>query len=185
MSTIKEPKYRPHSARSSRSGRGGIFGPPKNYGDGSYGSHVKVPTGGNTVSLSRTDEETLLKYAVKVSQPLGGPEHEKPPLKPFTRKVTRVVELPFEEDNRVPVKRHAVTRGTEKRMVTTKKMVPVKKWKEVQEEEIEVHEEEVTEWIEEWKLVRTPVTRIVKKPKKVLKTKRIPYTEFEEREVEV
>jgi len=63
--------------------------------------------------------------------------------------------------------------------------VPVRKYKEVEESFIEYHEKEVQKVREVWVKKEEPYTEIVKTPVRVTKTRKIPYTDYVEKEVEV
>lgn len=72
-----------------------------------------------------------------------------------------------------------------KKIVKGKELVPVQKFQEVQETHIEVKEELVKGVRTVWKKVEEPYEKIVKRPVPVTKTVRVPYTDYEEKEVEM
>jgi len=80
--------------------------------------------------------------------------------------------VPVEESVKVPVYRKEANRKTEKVVVKGTKLVPVTKYKEVEETVLDVHEELVNGHTEKR---AAPITR----------TRRIPYQDFEEQVVEV
>lgn len=75
--------------------------------------------------------------------------------------------------------------ATEQKVIKGTKLVPVKKFKEVQETTVEIHEEVVHGYREVWKKVREPTTQVVKKRVPVTKTRTIPYMDYETKEVEM
>jgi hypothetical protein len=80
--------------------------------------------------------------------------------------------VPVEETIQVPVFRKEAARKTEKVVVKGKKLVPVTKYKEVEETVLDVQEEMIGNHKEKR---AAPVTRL----------RRIPYTDFEERIVDI
>lgn len=100
-------------------------------------------------------------------------------------KKKKLMEVPYTEVVQVPVNTKVLTKGTEERTVTGKKLVPVKKFKDVKETVIEYKEEVVKGVKEVWVKKEVPYETVVRKPIEVVKTKRVPYTDYEEKDVTV
>lgn len=89
-----------------------------------------------------------------------------------TKVMKKKVIVPVEETVQVPVYRKEAKHKTEKVVVKGSKLIPVTKYKEVEETVLDVQEEMVNGRIEKRAV---PVTRV----------RQIPYRDFEEREVDV
>jgi len=101
------------------------------------------------------------------------------------RTVKTQVEVPVEETVQVPVQKKVAKRQTQQQVVRGKQLVPVRRIKEVEETTVEVQEEVVHGYRWVWKRVKEPTTQVVKKPVAVKKVRQVPYTDYEEREVEM
>ena len=96
----------------------------------------------------------------------------------------QVVQVPYVQDTKTPVKEYYKDTCNEKRHVKTKRLVPVTKYKEVEETTVEVCEEEVTEERLVWMQVPKKFTYKVKKPMERKKVVQVPYTDYIEEECE-
>merc|ERR1719433_404532 len=76
-----------------------------------------------------------------------------------------------------------LSRATEKKVITGMQLMPVKKFKEVQETRVEVKKEVVKGTKEVWVKKQVPFEKIVKTPVKVNVVRRVPYTDYEEKPV--
>jgi hypothetical protein len=128
---------------------------------------VKVP-------ISTEEENKILGKSVhtqhKDYQKLLDSVNEKKELHMKTMK--KKVLVPVEETIQVPVFRKEASRGTKKVIVQGKRLFPVTKYKEVEETVLDVQEEMVGKHKEKR---AAPVTRL----------RKIPYTDFEERIVDI
>jgi len=134
-------------------------------------------------SIDYRQHDDLVRNAVRV-------EHGQDPLAhaPVSHgKVTqkKIVEVPYEEHVRVPVKKKVAHPTVEHRVIKGKEFVPVQKYKEIEESHIEYQEKEVQKVREVWVKKEEPYTEIVKVPHKVTKTRKIPYTDYVEKDVEI
>jgi len=100
-----------------------------------------------------------------------------------TRIVKTKMHVPIEEEVKVPVFRKEAVQGTTTKVITGQKLIPVKKYREVEEKVVEMKEEVIKGYRTEWREVKVPYTEVVKKP--VVKTvmKKVPYTDYEVQEV--
>mmetsp|Transcript_82352 Transcript_82352/g.233311 ORF Transcript_82352/g.233311 Transcript_82352/m.233311 type:complete len:275 (+) Transcript_82352:79-903(+) len=134
------------------------------------------------VPISQKEHDKLLKSAMRV-------EHKAvdlpPPQGRHTHKRVTKVEVPHEETVRVPITTAEAKHGTEKRVIKGTKLVPVQKFKEVEETSVQIKEEVVKGYRTVWKQVREPYEEIIKKPVTVTKIKKVPYTDYETKQVEV
>lgn len=89
-----------------------------------------------------------------------------------TKTVTKKVLIPVEETVKVPVVRKEACRGVQQHVVKGKKLVPVTKYKEVEETTLQI-QEELINGVREKRAV--PITRM----------RKVPYREYEEKEVEI
>jgi len=130
---------------------------------------------GNTQPCDRATDEELYRRAVHsqtqdygegigVQLGVSGQLH--------TATLKKQVLIPKEETVKVPVVRKEASRRKEKRIVVGQKLVPVTKYKEVQEQHLQVREVMENGRMEKR---HVPVTR----------TRKIPFTEYEVREVEI
>jgi len=133
--------------------------------------------------LDRHGHDDLVQRAIRVEH--GEDPVAKHPVHHSHHTVRKLMEVPYEEKVRVPVKKKVATVGVETKVMKGVELVPVKKYKEVEETVIEVREEEVKGMREVWVKKQVPYTEIVKKPVKVTKVRKIPYTDYEQKEVEV
>jgi len=110
---------------------------------------------------------------------------DKKPTQKYTTDCTKLVEVPYIEKVKTKVHGHCVQPAMEKRTIQVRKMVPCEKWKDVTETCIEIKEEKCTGYRTVWKPVEEAYEYVVKKPCKVEKTKRVPYTDYEERLIDM
>lgn len=133
--------------------------------------------------LSEVEYHNLLNGAMSVAFKSNTPPYEDN--KRCIRTVKTQVEVPVEETVQVPVQKKVPQRRTERKIVRGKQLVPVEKVKEVKETAVEVQEEVVHGYRWVWKRVKEPTKEVVKKPVTVTKVRQVPYTDYEEREVEM
>jgi len=134
--------------------------------------------------ITGAQHEALLKSAVHVegrdtrdnAVGMRGPVH--------THTVKKKIHVPVEREVKVPVVKKTVDHQTERTVVQGTKMVPVKKFREVQETVIETREEVVHGFREKWVKVREPTTEVVKKEVPVTKTRNVPYIDYVEKVTE-
>jgi len=134
--------------------------------------------------ITGAEHEALLKSAVHVegrdtrdkTVSMRGPVH--------THTVKKKIHVPVEKEVKVPVVKKTVDHQTERTVVQGTKMVPVKKFREVQETVIETREEVVHGFREKWVKVREPTTEVVKKEVPVTKTRNVPYIDYVEKVTE-
>mmetsp|Transcript_79780 Transcript_79780/g.247463 ORF Transcript_79780/g.247463 Transcript_79780/m.247463 type:complete len:350 (+) Transcript_79780:71-1120(+) len=131
--------------------------------------------------ITHEQHEDLLRTACNVQ------EHEDPldRVGPGQKKLTRkkVVEVPYTVKVQVPVHSKVHSKGMEEKVVTGVELVPVQRFKDVKETVIEYKEEKVKGVKEIWVKKEVPYERVVRKPVEVVKTKRVPYTDYEEKQV--
>jgi len=138
------------------------------------------------VKLTTQEYDDLMANAVRASGQQGGVNPDALPRgESFVADVVKVVEVPVIEDVRVGVTGFGVEKGMTKKTVKTKQMVPVERYKEVEETAIETQEEVVTDTRMVWKQVPEEYSYVVKKPVPVTRKKMVPFTDYEEREVEM
>lgn len=142
-----------------------------------------MPSRGGHRDIDYRTHDDLVRSAVRVEH--GQDPFAAAPLKHGTYTQKKLVEVPFEDTVRIPVKKKVAHPTVEQRIIKGKEYVPVRKYKEVEESFIEYHEKEVQKVREVWVKKEEPYTEIVKTPVKVTKTRKIPYTDYLEKEVEV
>jgi len=139
-----------------------------------YNRHLNPKAGHK--ALSRGDHGELLKSAVftlthnadKEKNELFNPKK----YQTVSHTNIREVHLPVNEEVKVPVVRKEVLKGMERKTVKGTKLVPVTKYRDVKETKLEVR----TEMVNGQKEKRyVPVSRV----------RQVPYTDYEEKEVEV
>jgi len=96
-----------------------------------------------------------------------------------------LVEVPYEEDVTVSVKKRVPKPGFETKVVQGTELVPVKKVREVEESIVELKEEVVKGTREVWVKQLEPYEEVVRKPVTVTRKKQIPYTDYVEKPVEI
>jgi len=96
-----------------------------------------------------------------------------------------LVEVPFEEDVTISVKKKVHKPGFETKVVKGTELVPVKKVREVEESVVELKEEVVKGTREIWVKQLEPYEELVRKPVTVTRKKHIPYTDYVEKPVEI
>jgi len=134
-------------------------------------------------SIDRRAHDDLVRTAVRVEH--GQDPLSAAPIKHGTYTQKKLVEVPYEDTVRIPVKKKVAHPTVEQRIIKGKEFVPVRKYKEVEESFIEYQEKEVQKVREVWVKKEEPYTEIVKTPVRVTKTRKIPYTDYVEKEVEV
>jgi len=116
-------------------------------------------------------------------------EHRDPlhSVQPGQQKATtkKLIEVPYTETVQVPVHTKIHSKGHEEKTVVGVELVPIQKFKEVKETTVEYKEEKIKGVKEVWVKKEVPYEKIVRKPVEVTRTKRVPYTDFEERKVPV
>jgi len=131
--------------------------------------------------ISHEQHEDLLRTACSVQ------EHEDPlaTVGPGQKKLTKkkVIEVPYTETVQVPVHSKVHSKGMEERVVTGVELVPVQRFKDVKETVTEYKEERVKGVKEVWVKKEVPYEKVVRKPVQVVRTKRVPYTDYEEKQV--
>lgn len=133
--------------------------------------------------IDQRGHEQLLQTAIRVQH--GDDPLSSRPVQHSTHTVKKIVEVPYEDTVRVPVKKKVANVAYETKVMKGKELVPVKKYREVEETVIEVQEKEVRGVREVWVKKEVPYTEIVKTPVKVTKVRKVPYTDYVEKEVEV
>ena len=124
----------------------------------------------------------LMKHSIRVD---AQEQHRAPSHGQVVRqKVIKHVEVPVVHEHKVPVQRDVVNVATRKQMIKGSRMVERHGHKDVEEMQVEVHEEEMQGTRMVWKLVPETFTHVVKKPVLVPKTRQVPYTYYEPEEVE-
>ena len=138
------------------------------------------------VKLTTQEYDALMGKAIRASGQQGGINPDALPRgESFVAELTKVVEVPVIEDIKVGVSGFGVEKGMTRKTVTTKQMVPVERFKEVEETSVETQEEVVKDTRMVWKQVPEEYTYVVKRPVPVTRKKMVPFTDFEEREVEM
>lgn len=99
--------------------------------------------------------------------------------------VKKKIHIPVEQTIKVPVMKKEAEIKMERKVVKGQQVVPIKKFKEVEETVVEVQEEVVHGYREVWKKVREPTTEVVKKRVPVVKKRQVPYMDYETKEVEM
>eukprot|EP00927_Polykrikos_kofoidii_P056282 TRINITY_DN50435_c0_g1_i1.p1 TRINITY_DN50435_c0_g1~~TRINITY_DN50435_c0_g1_i1.p1 ORF type:complete len:252 (-),score=32.84 TRINITY_DN50435_c0_g1_i1:296-985(-) len=127
--------------------------------------------------------ESLSRNAVSISETQEDVRNMRPGQAVAKKK--KLIEVPYTETVQVPVNTKVLTKGFEEKLVTGRRLVPVKKFKEVKETVTEYEETVVKGMKEVWVKEKVPFTDIVRKPVEVVKTKRVPYTDYEEKIVSV
>ena len=145
-------------------------------GDGTYSSYVQ---------MSQAEYQQLLKQAVRADGAETSEPASLPPPSTYTADVTKLIEVPHVEQVQTKVMGYTVEPALEKKTVSVKKMVPVERTREVEESAVEIQEEMVTGTRLVWKQVPEEYEYVVKKPVVVTKKKSVPYTDYEERMVDV
>jgi len=136
-------------------------------------------------AIDSRDYERLLQKAIRVEGTAPKtPDHPECVGRKVTRPVKTQIEIPYKEEVQVPVTKQIAHHHTKKKVVKGVELVPVQKFKEIEETHIEVREDEVTGYRLVWKQVKEPYKKIVKTPISVTKKVKVPYTDYEEREVE-
>eukprot|EP00927_Polykrikos_kofoidii_P062898 TRINITY_DN576_c0_g1_i2.p1 TRINITY_DN576_c0_g1~~TRINITY_DN576_c0_g1_i2.p1 ORF type:complete len:371 (-),score=71.19 TRINITY_DN576_c0_g1_i2:511-1563(-) len=131
--------------------------------------------------LDVTQADALTKNAISITETQEDVSRMRPGQTVAKKK--KLIEVPYTEVVQVPVNTKVLTKGSEERTVTGKQLVPVKKFKDVKETVIEYKDEVVKGMKEVWVKKEVPYETIVRKPIQVVKTKRVPYTDYEEKEV--
>lgn len=200
-----DPSLMPESMRYGGHGGGGMGGGGYGgggMGGGGYGSGgmggggyskpdttYSKPYGGKGgdhgyVKITAEEYDKLMRDAVRVNGDECCDDGNKAVQK-YTTDCTKLVEVPYIEKVKTKVQGHCVQPGMEKRTIQVRKMVPCEKWKDVTETCIEIKEEKCTGYRTVWKPVEEPYEYTVKKPCKVEKTRCVPYTDYEERLVDM
>jgi len=96
-----------------------------------------------------------------------------------------LVEVPYEEDVTVSVRKKVHKPGFETKVVKGTELVPVKKVREVEEKVVEIKEEVVKGTREVWVKQLEPYEEVVRKPVTVTRKKQVPYTDYVEKPVEI
>jgi len=108
----------------------------------------------------------------------------KAPVSTHVHTVKKRIHVPVEKEVKVPVVKKSLEQKVEKQVIKGTKMVPVKKFREVQETIIETKEEVVHGFRDEWKKVRVPTKEVVKKHVPVTRTRKVAYVDYVPKEFE-
>jgi len=130
--------------------------------------------------VRKEEEQDLVNRAIRYQEK---EQRDEPPPVELTSKLRKLIEVPFTEEVEVPMNKKVLTRTTEKKIITGMQLMPVKKYKEVQETRVEVKQEVIKGTKEVWVKKQVPFEKIVKKPVKVNVVRRVPYTDYEEKPV--
>jgi len=161
---------------------------------GLYGStppQTPVKTMGGTVGadgyikMTKEEYDRLVNSAVRVTGMNKDGSLPSDRGRTLTREVTKVVEVPVVEEVKTAVKGYGVEKGTGRKLVTVKKMVPTTKYKEVDETSVEIKEQVKKGKHMVWRQVEEDYEYTVKVPQTVTKKTQVPYTDYEEKWVEV
>jgi len=139
-----------------------------------------------TAGFRRTTHQEvdgLIKSAVDLHEHEDSLDHVSPGQQKIKRK--RVIEVPYTETVQVPVHSKVHTKGTEEKVVTGRQLVPVQKYKDVKETVVEYKEETIRGVKEVWVKKEVPYEKVIRKPVEVVKTRRVPYTDYEEKQVQM
>lgn len=131
--------------------------------------------------VRKEEEQDMVNRAIRVHEKEDKSEYVPPP--ETTSKVRKLIEVPYMEDVEVPMNKKVMSRSTEKKVITGMQLIPVKKYKEVEETRVEVKSEVVKGTKEVWVKKMVPYEKIVKTPVKVNVKRRVPYTDYEEKPV--
>jgi len=142
--------------------------------------------GAGYTQMSPAQLAQLQKEAVRYSPSKAGGAMPPPPdgARLVAKDVTSIIEVPTVQKVESKVEGYGVVNDMEKKLVKVKKMVPVEKYKEIEETVVEVLEKPVTKVRQVWKLVDEEYTEIVKEPVTVKRPVKVPYTDYEERLVD-
>jgi len=130
--------------------------------------------------VRKEEEQDLVNRAIRYHEK---EERNVPPPVELNSKIKKLIEVPYTEEVQVPMNKKVLTRATEKKTITGMQLMPVKKYKEVQETRVEVKQEVVKGTKEVWVKKLVPFEKIVKTPVKVNVVRRVPYTDYEEKPV--
>lgn len=143
-----------------------------------------APQGGQ-YEATDGDMDELFRNAVRTETKARSMREMGPdPIKTVKKQVVRHVDVPMETTVKVPVEKHVVRPHVARHTVKGTELVPVTKYREVEETHLEVQEERVKGERQCWKLVTEPYQETVKVPVEVTKTRKVPYTEYIPRTVE-
>jgi len=130
--------------------------------------------------VRKEEEQDLINRAIRYQEK---EQRDSPPPVEVITKLKKLMEVPHMEEVQVPMNKKVLTKATEKKTITGMQLMPVKKYKEVQETRVEVKQEVIKGTKEVWVKKQVPFEKIVKRPVKVNVVKRVPYTDYEEKPV--
>jgi len=166
---------------------------PESMRYGSFGGRApqlssSVPPDDGYVRMSQGDYDKLVSQAMKVSGNNYASESDiqklaKPYEGRFEVDVKRQVMMPYTEQVTSKVTGYDKEQTLEKREMQVTEVVPVEKFKTVDETIVEIQEKEKKGTRLVWKQVPEEYTYTVKEPVTVVRPRKIPFTDYEERVV--
>jgi len=128
--------------------------------------------------ISQAEHDRLVRTAVHVDATSPPPTCKMAVGGTHVHTVKKQIHVPVEKEVKVPVVKKSLEQKLEKQVIKGTKMVPVKKYREVQETVIETKEEVVHGYKDVWKKVREPTREIVKKHVPVTRTRKVAYVDY-------